>query len=113
MTKMGTYTTNKSYQETMAEVKTLNILHHNVLAWNPRKYANRGSLKSHQMIMCKTSITDNFQVATPLGTRTPWTKGMFQLNKLKYCNPKHTGLNGTVRRQGWNRKNRGNIVLKG
>ena len=49
--------------------------------------AKRGNLTSHQMTVCKTSTTDmetgqgNFQVATPLGTRSPWTKGRFQLSQ--------------------------------
>ena len=59
---------------------------------------NRGRFTSHQMTGCKTNITDaetvqeNFQAATPLRARKPWTKGRFQLSQLDIRNklvPRH------------------------
>ena len=78
---------------------------------------NRGSLTNHQKIACKTRMTNteigqgNFQEATTLGTRRPWTKGRFQLSQfIAIRNILVTmglpgGTDGTP--------NRGNVVLKG
>ena len=79
--------------------------------------ASRGRLTSHQMNVCKTSMTNtetgqrNFQAATALGIKRPWTKGKFQVSQLiaiRYTLvPK--GLPGGTD----GKANRENVFLKG
>ena len=78
--------------------------------------ANMGSFTSHQMIVCKTSMTntetgqENFQAVTPLATRRQWTKGRFQLSQLIAI--RSTLVSTELRGDTEGTANTGNIVLK-